>query len=142
MRGNQHDIQVLIVSRHPVFRDGRRQVLEGEDGFEDVGVASEGTETSLLALKLMPDISLFELEMSSDANGRTLRGFASLPSVRTLQLIPVPHQDRLRSLRLADTEALPRLLALPAWWSAPAVLPVIWSATRTHRSRPKRLASS
>lgn len=94
MAGNKHDIHVLIASRHPVFRDGLRQVLEGEGGFEVLGLASQGTEILRLARKLKPDIVLFDFVLSSDANRETLKGLASLPSVRTIQLIPVPHQER------------------------------------------------
>jgi two-component system nitrate/nitrite response regulator NarL len=94
MAGNNGRIHVLITSEHPVFRDGLRQVLEAEGGFEVVGLASHGTEALRLARKFKPDIVLFDLVMSSGADRETLKGLSSLPSVRTILLSAVPDQER------------------------------------------------
>ncbi|HTS69419.1 MAG TPA: response regulator transcription factor [Terriglobia bacterium] len=86
MAGNNHQIDVLIASEHPVFRDGLRRVLEAEGGFEVVGVASNGPEALKLARKLRPEIVLHDLILSTAADWKNLRCLTSLPTVYTILL--------------------------------------------------------
>lgn len=94
MAGNNGHIHILITSEHPVFRDGLRQVLEGEAGFEVVGLAADGAGALRLARKLKPDIVLFDLATSLGADRDTLKGLSSAPSVRIILLSAVPDQEQ------------------------------------------------
>ncbi len=101
MTGKKGRIHVLIASEHPVFRDGLRQLLEAEPGFEVVGLASSGTATLQLARKLKPEIALCDLAMSSGAAWEILKGLAPSPSVRTIILSAVPDPEPVQeALRL------------------------------------------
>lgn len=94
MAGNNGRVHVLIASEHPVFRDGLRQVLEAESGFQVVGLASDGTKALRLARKTKPDIVIFDLVMSSGADRATLKSLSSAPSARTILLSAVPDKER------------------------------------------------
>ncbi len=94
LAGNNGRIHVLITSEHPVFRDGLRQLLEAEAGFEVVALASNGARTLQLAKKLKPDIVLFDLVMSSNADWKNMKDLSSSPSVRTILLNTVHDNEQ------------------------------------------------
>ena len=79
-------IHVLIASDHPIFRDGLRQVLATEAGFELVGPGCDGQDALRTARKHKPDIVLLELAFSSETERQILQELASLPGVRTVLL--------------------------------------------------------
>src|SRR6266700_700898 len=54
-------IRVLLVDDHEVVRRGLVTVLEGEDDFEVVGQASNGSTLMTLARSLLPDIILLDI---------------------------------------------------------------------------------
>ena len=49
-----HRISVMLVDDHPVFRQGLRRVLEGEDDLDVVAEVEDGEEALHLALQLVP----------------------------------------------------------------------------------------
>jgi DNA-binding NarL/FixJ family response regulator len=56
-------IRLMIVDDHPVVRDGLTGILNGEDGFEVIGEASNGAEAVRRARALKPDVILMDLRM-------------------------------------------------------------------------------
>jgi len=79
-------IRVLIADDHPMFRDGLYRLLQDEDVFETVGMASNGEEALRLARRLKPDVILLDLAMSWCSGRDALRELAALPSVYTIVL--------------------------------------------------------
>jgi len=56
-------ITVMIIDDHPVFRQGLRRVLEGEDDLEVVAEVADGIEAFNLAKQLMPDVMLLDINL-------------------------------------------------------------------------------
>ncbi|MBI4668989.1 MAG: response regulator transcription factor [Elusimicrobia bacterium] len=56
-------IRVLICDDQTLFREGLRDVLEGEKGIEVAGEACNGNEAVALAKKLQPDVILMDIRL-------------------------------------------------------------------------------
>jgi DNA-binding NarL/FixJ family response regulator len=56
-------IRLLIVDDHPVVRDGLRGMFAGDDRFEVVGEAGDGSEALAVAGSVRPDVVLMDLRM-------------------------------------------------------------------------------
>ena len=56
-------IKVLLVEDHNVVREGLRNLIELEDGFEVVGEAHTGREAVVQIKKLQPDVVLMDIAM-------------------------------------------------------------------------------
>lgn len=56
-------IRVMIVDDHPVFRQGVRDVLEMESGFEVVGQAADGQVALQQSRELCPDVVLMDINL-------------------------------------------------------------------------------
>jgi DNA-binding NarL/FixJ family response regulator len=80
-------ISVMIVDDHPVFRQGLRRVLEGEDDLDVIGEVQDGVEAMQLAKQLIPNVLLLDINLPG-MNGlqvaRTLKGL--LPNIRIIML--------------------------------------------------------
>lgn len=57
--------RVLLADDHVLVRTGIRMLLQGVDGFEVVGEASDGRQAVELALKLRPRIVLMDISMQN-----------------------------------------------------------------------------
>jgi DNA-binding NarL/FixJ family response regulator len=72
-----HQITVMLVDDHPVFRQGLRRVLEGEDDLDVIAEVDDGLEALRLAKQLVPDVMLLDINLPG-MNGlqvaRTLKG--------------------------------------------------------------------
>jgi DNA-binding NarL/FixJ family response regulator len=58
-----HRISVMLVDDHPVFRQGLRRVLEGEDDLDVVAEVEDGEEALQLALQIVPDVMLLDINL-------------------------------------------------------------------------------
>ena len=58
-----HKITVMLVDDHPVFRQGLRRVLEGEDDIEVVAEVDDGQEALHQAKQLVPDVMLLDINL-------------------------------------------------------------------------------
>jgi RNA polymerase sigma factor (sigma-70 family) len=56
-------ITVMLVDDHPVFRQGLRRVLEGEDDIEVIAEVSDGEEALHLAKGATPDVMLLDINL-------------------------------------------------------------------------------
>ncbi len=67
-------IRVLVADDHPVFRRGMCAILGAEPDTELVGEATDGEEAVTLALELVPDVILMDLNMPKVTGIETTRG--------------------------------------------------------------------
>jgi RNA polymerase sigma factor (sigma-70 family) len=58
-----HKITVMLVDDHPVFRQGLRRVLEGEDDIEVIAEVDDGEDALQMAKGLAPDVMLLDINL-------------------------------------------------------------------------------
>jgi DNA-binding NarL/FixJ family response regulator len=56
-------IKIMIADDHPVVRSGLRALLSSQPDFEIAGEANNGEEAARLAISLVPDLILMDLQM-------------------------------------------------------------------------------
>ena len=61
--GKTMTIKIIIADDHPVVRSGLRALLASQSDFEIVGEANNGAEAATLAISLVPDLILMDLQM-------------------------------------------------------------------------------
>jgi len=85
--------RVLLVDDHRIVLDGLRAVVERQEGFEVIGVATTGHEAVRLARRLTPDVVVMDVVMP-DLNGidATRQILAERPETRVIALSM--HADR------------------------------------------------
>jgi DNA-binding NarL/FixJ family response regulator len=57
------DIRVVVADDHPIFRDGLAMLLASVDGLDVVGTAADGEEAVAIAVSLLPDIVVMDVQM-------------------------------------------------------------------------------
>jgi two-component system, NarL family, response regulator LiaR len=60
---SENAIRILIADDHPVVRDGLAAIIDTQPDFEVVGGAANGKEAVEMAVSLLPDVVLLDLEM-------------------------------------------------------------------------------
>lgn len=87
-------IRVLIAEDQTLMRHGLQTILDLEDGFEVVGLASNGREAVDRALALQPDIVLMDVQMPHvDGVAATAQLAALLPTTRVIILTTFDTDD-------------------------------------------------
>jgi DNA-binding NarL/FixJ family response regulator len=56
-------LKIIIADDHPVVRSGLRALLGSQSDFEIAGEAADGEEAARLAISLVPDLILMDLQM-------------------------------------------------------------------------------
>ena len=60
-------IRVMVVDDHSIVREGLRQVLQADGGFDVVGEAANGAESLAMAARERPDVILLDITMPGDS---------------------------------------------------------------------------
>ena len=80
-------IKIIIADDHPVVRSGLRALLASQSDFEIAGEANNGEEAARLAISLVPDLVLMDLQMPIlDGIGAIKRIRDRLPKANVLVL--------------------------------------------------------
>jgi RNA polymerase sigma factor (sigma-70 family) len=58
-----HKISVMIVDDHPVFRQGLRRVLEGEDDLDVIAEVEDGIDALDTGRQIVPDVMLLDINL-------------------------------------------------------------------------------
>ncbi len=89
-------IRILLADDHPIVREGLRAVLETQADFEVIAEAASGDEALRLALTLLPDIHLLDLEMPILDGVETIRRLRQQqPAARIIVFTAFDNDERI-----------------------------------------------
>jgi len=88
-------IRVVLVDDHPVVRAGLRALVDGQDGIEVVGEASDLAGAERVVATEQPDVVLMDLSLGEGAGGAEI----------TARLRALPEPPQVLVLTTYDTEA-------------------------------------
>jgi DNA-binding NarL/FixJ family response regulator len=78
-------LRILIVEDHPLFRKGLRELIAAVPDFELAGEAADGEEAVTIALDLLPDVVLMDLQLPGQSGIDAIRAIvAASPTTRIL----------------------------------------------------------
>lgn len=76
---------ILILDDHPMFREGLKAIIEGDDGFEVIGEASNAREGLRIARNIKPDLVLMDISLPDQSGIQlTYEIRESLPNVQVM----------------------------------------------------------
>jgi DNA-binding NarL/FixJ family response regulator len=67
-------VSIIVVDDHPVFRQGLRQVIEAEPGFEIIGEAGDGKQALDLIRRLKPAVAVLDIFSGAHTSRRERTG--------------------------------------------------------------------
>jgi DNA-binding NarL/FixJ family response regulator len=82
-------IRVLVVDDHALFREGIRQVLTPELGFEVVGEAARGTEVVPQVLRHAPNVVLLDISLPGLSGLEVAAALRALPAAPGVLMLSV-----------------------------------------------------
>jgi DNA-binding NarL/FixJ family response regulator len=95
-------IRVVIADDHTLFREGVREMLQCDAGFDVVGEAATGHAAVELAGLHRPDVLLVDVEMPGEGAAATIRGIKQVsPATRVVVLSMHADSDLVRELTAA-----------------------------------------
>jgi DNA-binding NarL/FixJ family response regulator len=78
-------LRLLIVEDHPLFRKGLRELIAAVPDFELAGEAADGMTAVTIALDLLPDVVLMDLQLPGQSGIDAIRAIvAASPTTRIL----------------------------------------------------------
>lgn len=86
-------ITVMIVDDHPVFRQGLRRVLEGEDDLDVIAEVSDGIEALQLAKQLIPNVMLLDINLPGMNGLQVARSLKDLLLDINIIMLTAYHDD-------------------------------------------------
>ncbi|MEI8168075.1 MAG: response regulator transcription factor [Rhodoferax sp.] len=99
-------VDILVVDDHPLFRQGVVHSLEMDAGFRIVGEASSGEEALTLALALLPDVVLLDVNMPGWSGIVTAEKIAlACPATAIVMLTGSEDKDKLLAALKAGARA-------------------------------------
>lgn len=57
------EIKIIIADDHPIFLNGLRQIISGEENIRIIGEASEGEKALQLINEMKPDVAVLDIDM-------------------------------------------------------------------------------
>lgn len=104
--GAHHQISVLCIDDHPLFRAGINYVIENQPDMKLVGLAATGAEGVALAHERAPDVTLMDLRLP-DMSGITALSLIRqhLPEARILMLTTFEGDEDVRRALAAGARA-------------------------------------
>jgi two-component system, NarL family, nitrate/nitrite response regulator NarL len=93
---------ILVIDDHPLFRKGLTQLLEMERDFVQIGEAASGKEGVELAMRLLPDMILLDLNMKNMDGLKTLKALKECDLEAQIIMLTVSNteDDLMQALRL------------------------------------------
>jgi DNA-binding NarL/FixJ family response regulator len=75
-----HEVKLLIVDDHPVFRRGLREIIEEHSCFKIIGEAGDGEIGLRMALERLPDIALVDIDLPKQSGFEMVRELRRMKS--------------------------------------------------------------
>jgi DNA-binding NarL/FixJ family response regulator len=91
-RRTLHEIRVLLVDDHDLFRTGLRTLLEEQD-VRIVGEAAAGTEAVRLVRELAPDVVVMDLNMPGITGVEATRQITAIAPLTRVLVLTISDQD-------------------------------------------------
>lgn len=86
-KDDMNTIRIMIVEDHPLFGQGLRRVLEGEDDLRVIAEVEDGAEAVERALELQPDVVLMDINLPSQNGLQATREIKNSPNGSAIGII-------------------------------------------------------